>query len=116
MHIDLSLLLEKDQFADQPLQFANKNGKLTLSTALLVLRSNPGLTGNKAFHMFIEIYCLKYPNLLQYVNLLKNLADKFPFSHVYTHNKEFRLEMEQAPNTTWNVIDTPAVVTVLSWS
>ena len=110
IYIDLALMLEKDHFAEQPLQFVNKNGKVTLSTAPSSVKIETWALWNKAFRMFTEIYCLKYPNkcmeLLQYSGLLNNLAGKFPFSQVYMYDKEFCLELQQLPSTPWNVIDT----------
>ena len=59
--------------------------------------------------MFMEIYCMKYSNrcmeLLQYVGMLNNLSDKFPFYQVYTYDKEFQAEFEWYPTKPWNVID-----------
>ena len=110
IYIDLALMLEKDHFAEQPLQFVNKNGKVTLSTAPSSVKIETWALWNKAFRMFTEIYCLKYPNkcmeLLQYSGLLNNLAGKFPFSQVYMYDKEFHLELQQLPSTPWNVINT----------
>ena len=64
---------------------------------------------NKAFCIFIEIYCLKFSskciNLVQYVGILNNLAGKFPFMQVYNHYKDFRQEMEQDPDLPWHKID-----------
>ena len=52
---------------------------------------------------------MKYPyscmQLSQYVGLLNNLSDKFPFHQVYACDKEFRAELEWYPEKTWNVID-----------
>ena len=51
--------------------------------------------------------------LLQYVGLLNNLSDKFPFHLVYAYNKEFRVQLEWYPEKPWNVIDQQLLSTTL---
>ena len=81
---------------------------ITLQPVKPKVKIDGWVTWNKAMHMFIEIYCMKYPGrcmqLLQYTGLLNNLSDKFPFHQVYAYDKEFRAELEWAPDTPWNVI------------
>ena len=64
---------------------------------------------NKALHIFIEIYSLKFPskciNLVQYSGILNNLAGKFPFAQVYNYDKDFCQQMEQQPEMLWHQID-----------
>ena len=53
----------------------------------------------QGFHIFVKMYCLKFPskciNLVQYMGIFNNLAGKFPFPQVYNYDKEFRQEMEE---------------------
>ena len=63
---------------------------------------------NKAFCIFIEIYCLKFPskciNLVQYSGILNNLAKKFPFAQVYSYDKDFCQQMQEQPEMPWHKI------------
>ena len=63
----------------------------------------------KAFCMFMEIYCVKYPTkcmqLLQYSGILDNLSYKFPFEQVYNYDKEFRTGLRWDPFKPWHMID-----------
>ena len=64
---------------------------------------------NKAFRIFTEIYCLKFPskciNLVQYLGILNNLAGKFPFTQVYNYDKDICQQMEEQPDMPWHRID-----------
>ena len=108
-YVDLSLLLDKDVSAEQPLQFVTKNGKLVLVKAPVGNKIDSWGKWNKAFRFFTEIYAIKYPfkcmQLVQYAGLLNNLAGKFPFYQVYNYDKEFQRELEQVPGLQWNNID-----------
>ena len=106
-YIDFSDLLDKDK-DDAPLQITNANGMLSFKKAK-VNKVDGWATWNKAFRVFTEIYCLKYPtkciDLVQYLGILNNLAGKFPFTQVYNYDKEFREELEEDPQLPWNKID-----------
>ena len=108
-YVDLSLLLDKDVSAEQPLQFVTKNSKLALVKSPAGNKIDSWGQWNKAFCFFTEIYAIKYPfkcmQLVQYAGLLNNLAGKFPFYQVYNYDKEFRKELEQVPGLQWNKID-----------
>ena len=88
--------------------YANDSG-LTLQPVRPTAKLDGWVACNKAMRMFMEIYCMKYPNhcmeLLQYIGMLNNLSDKFPFHQVYTYDKEFRAELEWCPTKPWNLID-----------
>ena len=90
---------------------------ITLQPVKPKVKIDGWVTWNKAMRMFIEIYCIKYPGhcmqLLQYTGLLNDLSDKFPFHQVYAYDKEFRAELESAPDTPWNVIDQQLWATTL---
>ena len=90
---------------------------ITLQPVKPKVKIDGWVTWNKAMRMLIEIYCMKYPGhcmqLLQYTGLLYNLSDKFPFHQVYAYDKEFRAELEWAPDTPWNIIDQQLWVTTL---
>ena len=89
--IDLSDLLERDK-DDTPLKLTQSNGMFSFKKA----KSNKvdgWAMWNKAFRVFIEIYCLKFParciNIIQYSGILNNLAGKFPFAKVYNYDRQF---------------------------
>ena len=106
-YIDFSDLLDKDK-DDAPLQITNANGMLSFKKAK-INKVDGWATWNKAFRVFTEIYCLKYPakciDLVQYSGIINNLAGKFPFTQVYNYDKEFRQELEEDPLLPWNKID-----------
>ena len=105
--VDFSDLLDKDK-DDAPLHVINTNGLLSFKKAK-VNKVDGWALWNKAFRVFTEIYCLKYPakciDLVQYSGILNNLAGKFPFAQVYNYDKEFRQELEEEPQLQWNKID-----------
>ena len=76
--LDICDLLDKD---DQPLHVTQSNTGLLTFKKTKINKVDGWATWNKAFCIFIEIYCLKFPskyiNLVQYVGILNNLADKF---------------------------------------
>ena len=105
--VDFSDLLDKDK-DDAPLHVTNTNGMLSFKKAK-VNKVDGWASWNKAFRVFTEIYCLKYPakciELVQYSGILNNLAGKFPFVQVYNYDKEFRQELEEDPQLQWNKIN-----------
>ena len=110
-YIDFHYLVESDLTEDVVYQFvASPNNAVTLRPAKPKSKLDGWATWNKAFHMFTEIYCMKYPDrsikLLQYSGRLNNLSEKFPFEQVYAYDKEFRAELEWYPEKPWDQIDT----------
>ena len=110
----------KEEIAYQFVPASNTNSTslpVTLEPVKPKVKIDGWVTWNKAMCMFIEIYCMKYPEhcmqLLQYTGLLNNLSDKFPFHQVYAYDKEFRAELEWAPDTPWNIIDSQLWETTL---
>ena len=107
-YIDLSDLLDKDK-DDQPLHVTQSNNDLLTFKKTKLNKVDGWAMWNKAFHILIEIYCLKLPskciNLVQYTDILNNLAGKFPFAQVYIYNKDFRQQMEEQPDMPWHRID-----------
>ena len=105
-------MIEADPTEEVAYQFvptnANDSG-LTLQPVRPKAKLDGWVAWNKAMHMFMKIYYMKYPNrcmeLLQYINMLNNLSDKFPFHQVYAYDKEFRAKLEWYPAKPWNVID-----------
>ena len=82
-YIDFSDLLDKD-LDNQPLQVTQSNNGLLTFKKTKTNKVDGLAMWNKAFSIFIEIYCLKFPskciNLVQYSGILNNLAKKFPFA------------------------------------
>ena len=91
-YVDLSDLLDKDK-DDQPLHVTQSNNGLLTFKKTKINKVDGWAMWNKAFRIFIEIYCLKLPskciNLVQDTGILNNLAGKFPFVQVYNYNKDF---------------------------
>ena len=122
-YVNFQYLIEADPREEVTYQFVpNTNTSsasipVTLEPVKPKVKIDGWVTWNKAMRMFIEIYCMKYPEhcmqLVQYSGLLNNLSDKFPFYQVYAYDKEFRAEMEWAPDTPWNVIDSQLWATTL---
>ena len=85
----------------------SNNGLLTFKTK--INKVDGWAMWNKAFCIFTEIYCLKFPskciNLVQYIGILNNLIGKFPFVQVYDNDKDFRQQMEEQPDMPWHKID-----------
>ena len=85
-YINIQYLIEADPTEEVTYQFVPTNTN-TAGLTFAPVKPKAKLDGlvawNKAMRMFMEIYCMKYPNhcmqLLQYVGLLNNLSDKFPF-------------------------------------
>ena len=81
-YIDFSDLLDKDK-ENQPLHVMQSNNGLLTFKKTKTNKVDGWAMWNKVFHIFIEIYCLKFPskciNLVQYLGILNNLAGKFPF-------------------------------------
>ena len=100
--------MDKDK-EDQPLHVTQSNNGLLTFKKTKINKVDGWAIWNKAFRIFIEIYCLKFSskciNLVQYVGILNNLAGKFPFTQVYNHYKDFRQEMEQDQDLPWHKID-----------
>ena len=111
-YINFQHLIESDPTEEVAYQFlptnANDSG-LTLQPMRPKAKLDGWVAWNKAMCMFMEIYCMKYPNrcmeLLQYIGMLNNLSDKFPFHQVYAYDKELRAELEWYPAKPWNKID-----------
>ena len=105
----LSISVRKRHFAEQPLQFVNKNGKVAQITAPTGTKIESWATWNKAPYIFTEFTVLSIlTNAWDFYNtvvFLTNLVGKFPFSQLYMYDNEFRLEL-QVPSTPWIVIDT----------
>ena len=122
-YINFQYLIEADPKEEVtyhfiPLTSTNSTSlPITLQPVKPKVKIDGWVTWNKAMHMFIEIYCMKYlgrcMQLLQYTGLLNNLSDKFPFHQVYAYDKEFRAELEWAQDTPWNVIDQQLWATTL---
>ena len=100
-YINFQYLIEADPTEEVTYQFVptnTNNTGLTLAPVKPKAKLDGWVAWNKVMRMFMEIYCMKYPNhcmqLLQYVGLLNNLSDKFPFHQVYAYDKEFRAELE----------------------
>ena len=111
-YINFQYLIESDPTEELAFQFVPTNSKdsgLTLQPVRPKAKLDGWVAWNKAMCMFMEIYCMKYPNrcmeLLQYVGMLNNFSDKFPFHQVYAYDKEFRAELEWYPAKPWNFID-----------
>ena len=107
-YVDFSDLLDKDK-DDQPLHVTQSNNGLLTFKKTKTNKVDGWATWNKAFHIFIEIYCLKFPskciNLVQYSGILNNLVGKFPFTQVYNYDKDFHQQMEEQPEMPWHRID-----------
>ena len=104
-YVDFSDLLDKDK-DDQLLHVTQSNNSLLTFKKTKV---DGWAMWNKAFHIYTEIYHLKFPskciNLVQYLGILNNLAGKFPFTQVYNYDKDFRQQMEEQPDMPWHRID-----------
>ena len=103
-------MIESDSTEEIVYQFvASSNNAVALKPAKPKSKLDGWATWNKAFCMFTEIYCMKYPDrsikLLQYSGCLNNLAGKFPFDQVYAYDKEFRADLEWFPDKPWDQID-----------
>ena len=112
-YVDFHYLIESDPTEEIVYQFvASPNNAVTLKPAKAKCKLDGWAAWNKAFCMFTEIYCMKYPDrsikLLQYSGRLNNLAGKFPFDQVYAYDKEFRADLEWFPDKPWD--QRPAVV------
>ena len=96
-YVDLSDLLDRDK-DDQPLHVTQSNTGLLTFKKTKINKVDSWAMWNKMFHIFIEIYCLKFPsksiNLIQYSGILNILTGKFPFAQVYNYDKDFRQQME----------------------
>ena len=122
-YINFQYLIEANPREEVSYQFVPNTSSNSASVPVTLEQVKPKVkidgwvSWNKAMRMFIEIYCMKYPErcmqLLQYSGLLNNLSDKFPFYQVYAYDKEFRAEMEWAPDTPWNIIDSQLWATTL---
>ena len=64
---------------------------------------------NQAFHVLIEITCVKWPHLclpmVQYSHIISEQAGKFPFQQVCSYDKCFHHQLVQDPSQPWNLID-----------
>ena len=109
-YVDFHYLVESDPTEEVVYQFvASSSNAVTLKPAKPKSKLDCWAAWNKAFCMFTEIYCMKYPDrsikLLQYSGHLNNLARKFPFNQVYAYDKEFRAELEWFSERPWDQID-----------
>ena len=109
-YVDFQYLIESDPTEEIVYQFvASSNNAVALKPTKPKSKLDGWAAWNKAFHMFTEIYCMKYPDssikLLQYSGHLNNLAGKFPFDQVYAYDKEFRADLEWFPDKPWDQID-----------
>ena len=109
-YVDFHYLIESDPTEEIVYQFvASPNNAVTLKPAKPKCKLDGWVAWNKAFCMFTEIYCMKYPDrsikLLQYSGCLNNLAGKFPFDQVCAYDKEFRVDLEWFPDKPWDQID-----------
>ena len=109
-YVDFQYLIESDPTEEIVYQFvASSNNAVALKPAKPKSKLDGWAAWNKAFRMFTEIYCMKYPDrsikLFQYSGRLNNLAGKFPFDQVYAYNKEFRADLEWFPDKPWDQID-----------
>ena len=109
-YVDFHYLIESDPTEEIVYQFvASPNNAVTLKPAKPKCKLDGWVAWNKAFCMFTEIYCMKYPDrsikLLQYSGRLNNLAGKFPFDQVCAYDKEFRVDLEWFPDKPWDQID-----------
>ena len=106
-YIDFSDLLDKD-LDNQLLQVTQSNNGLLTFKKTKTNKVDGWAMWNKAFSIFIEIYCLKFLskciNLVQYSGILNNLAKKFPFAQVYSYDKDFRQQMQEQPEMPWQKI------------
>ena len=109
-YVDFQYLIESDPTEEIVYQFvASSNNAVALKPAKPKSKLDGWAAWNKAFCMFTEIYCMKYPDrsikLLQYSGRLNNLVGKFPFDQVYAYDKEFRADLECFPDKPWDQID-----------
>ena len=109
-YVDFQYLIESDPTEEIVYQLvASSNNAVALKPAKPKSKLDGWATWNKAFRMFTEIYCMKYPDrsikLLQYSGRLNNLAGKFPFEQVYAYDKEFQADLEWLPDKPWDQID-----------
>ena len=86
-YVDFHYLVESNPTEEVVYQFvASPSNAVTLKPAKPKSKLDGWAAWNKAFRMFTEIYCMKYPDrsikLLQYSGHLNNLARKFPFDQV----------------------------------
>ena len=109
-YVDFHYLVESDLTEEVVYQFVTSpNNAVTLKPVKPKSKLDGWAAWNKAFCMFTEIYCMKYPDrsikLLQYSGRLNNLAGKFPFDQVYAYDKEFRADLEWYLDKPWDQID-----------
>ena len=109
-YVDFQYLIGSDPTEEIVYQFvASSNSTVALKIAKPKSKLDGWAAWNKAFRMFTEIYCMKYPDrsikLLQYSGRLNNLAGKFPFDQVYAYDKDFQANLEWFPNKPWDQID-----------
>ena len=107
-YIDFSDLLDKD-LDNQLLQVTQSNNGLLTFKKTKTNKVDGWAMWNKVFHIFIEIYYLKFPskciNLVQYSGILNNLPGKFPFAQVYSYDKDFHQQMQEQPEMPWHKRD-----------
>ena len=97
MYINVGSLLDNYSNPDEEKQFNffpdRVNQKISFKAPNKYAQITSFNAWNKAFHMLIELIAVKWPTLclpmIQYMHIIHEQAGKFPFTQVYSYDKQF---------------------------